>query len=65
VGDAAKAPRSKIKDLIVPIVRAQRLPVTENDRLSLADIFVEDIRPVVCLDKTHEDSPFADLNCLG
>ena len=39
--------------LSVPIVGRQRPSVAENDGLSLAPIFVEDLRTVLSRDRTH------------
>jgi hypothetical protein len=56
--DATEPTRSKVKDLVIPIIRAQRPSVTENDRLSFANVLVKDIRTVLCFDKAHRDLPF-------
>lgn len=51
--DYAVAQLSEVKHLTVPVVSAQWPTVRKNDRLSVAPVFVKDLRAVLGCDGAH------------
>jgi len=57
VCDAAVSVGSQEDHLVFPRIGAQRPAVTEDDRLSIAPVFVIDLRAIFCRDSRHISPP--------
>src|SRR4030095_1061093 len=61
MGDDPIAMIQEEHHLGVPVIRAQRPAVAEDNRLSLTPVLVIDLRPIFCRDRTHTSSSYFSL----